>query len=151
MTCNSLITHHLLTIISQPPQKNFDAPWIDEVQQSVSVNGQLNGRDGLEGRTCHDGQCKANFVHQAGAYQRDSPDTDTPFFSPSLAKYCSGNSCYFASWYVLYVHLTIILISCILLTDALCLNFLGELRHMFSLLSHHQSCISTSILIVATG
>ena len=42
--------------------------------------------------------CKANFVHQAGAYQRDAPYTDTPFYSPSLAKFCSGNSCIFASW-----------------------------------------------------
>jgi hypothetical protein len=73
------------------PQKNNDAPWIDEVMQSVAVPLQLNAATSLSGKD----KC---FVHQAGAYQRDSPYTNTPFFSPSLAKHCSGNSCAFASW-----------------------------------------------------
>lgn len=38
------------------------------------------------------------FLHQAGAYQRDAPYTDVPFFSPGLAKHCEGNSCTFAGW-----------------------------------------------------
>ena len=82
------------------PQNHAQAPWIDEVQQTVSVNGQLNYALGTE--YCPTGgdksQCKPYYIHQAGAYQEDSPDTDTPFFSPSLAKHCSGNSCMFASW-----------------------------------------------------
>lgn len=69
-----------------PPQQNEAAPWIDEVQQSVAVPLYLN--------------TNANFfVHQAGAYQKDGDYTaSAPFFSPSLAKYCKDNSCYFASW-----------------------------------------------------
>jgi hypothetical protein len=69
-----------------PPQKNVDAPWIDEVLQSVSVPLQLNDRSNC-------------FVHQAGAYARDGAYTNaTPAFSPNMAKYCSGNYCAFASW-----------------------------------------------------
>jgi hypothetical protein len=71
---------------TMPPQKNADAPWIDEVMQSVSVPLQLNARSNC-------------YVHQAGAYMRDGSYTNaTPFFSPNLAKFCSGNSCAFASW-----------------------------------------------------
>lgn len=82
----------------------FQSPWIDEVQQSVSVNNKLKQNDANTQFHCEPGytdpnaQCKPYFIHQAGAYQRDSPDTDVPFFSPSLAKHCSGNSCIFASW-----------------------------------------------------
>ena len=73
-----------------PPQENVDAPWIDEVRQSVAVHRYLNVN-----KNC--------FIHQAGAYQRDSPYTNptaggAPFHSPSLAKHCEGNSCTFASW-----------------------------------------------------
>ena len=75
-----------------PPQNQFrynpnfnHAPWIDEVQQSVAVIQGLNQNANF-------------FVHQSGAYKLDAPSTDTPFFSPPLAKFCSGNSCYFASW-----------------------------------------------------
>jgi GH25 family lysozyme M1 (1,4-beta-N-acetylmuramidase) len=68
-----------------PPQQNEAAPWIDEVQQSVAVPSALNTN-----KNC--------FVHQAGAYQKDGIYTATPFFAPSLAKYCNNNSCYFASW-----------------------------------------------------
>ena len=79
-----------------PPQKQFKAPlnhapWIDEVQQSVAVIQGLN----QNAKTIPNDNF---FVHQAGAYKLDAPSTDTPFFSPPLAKFCSGNSCYFASW-----------------------------------------------------
>lgn len=68
-----------------PPQENDHAPWIDEVRQSVAAHRYLN----------KNGNC---IIHQAGAYQRDSTYTTTPFHSPSLAKHCKGNSCTFASW-----------------------------------------------------
>ena len=76
-----------------PPQVHAEAPWIDEVQQSVSVNTQLNEVDG-------DG--KLYYIHQAGAYQRDDPGilstAEDPFYSPGLARHCEGNYCMFASW-----------------------------------------------------
>jgi hypothetical protein len=86
-----------------PPQNqnNADAPWVDEVQQSVSVNGELNQLDGIidHPEYCDaEGVCSPYYIHQAGAYQRDAPDTVTPFYSPSLAKHCEGNTCMFASW-----------------------------------------------------
>ena len=43
-------------------------------------------------------QRRPYYIHQAGAFQRDSPNTNVPFFSPSLARHCAGNSCTFASW-----------------------------------------------------
>ena len=86
-----------------PPQKQSagpnnamqpnHAPWVDEVQQSVAVNQALNQNI----KTIPNDNF---FVHQAGAYKLDGTHTATPFFSPPLAKFCSGNSCYFASWYV---------------------------------------------------
>ena len=39
---------------------------------------------------------KSYFIHQAGTYQRDGQDV--PFYSPSIAKHCTGDTCYFASW-----------------------------------------------------
>ena len=73
---------------AMPPQAHPKAPFIDEVHQSVSVNGALNDPQGIK-----------YYLHQAGAYQGDSPYTDNkPFFSPSLAKHCEANYCMFASW-----------------------------------------------------
>ena len=81
-----------------PPQNNGESPWIDEVQQTVSVNLDLN----YQGATLDQYGNKAYFIHQAGAYQRDTAGIlsieEEPFFSPSLAHHCSGNSCMFASW-----------------------------------------------------
>jgi hypothetical protein len=61
-----------------PPQKHDNAPWIDEVWQLVSVEQKLNEPE------------NPFFIHEAGTYTKDSPATDTPFYSPNLAKYCSG-------------------------------------------------------------
>jgi len=71
-------------------QDHAKAPFMDEVQQMVAVNTGLNYNPTYG--------TKAYFHHQAGAYQKDSPYTDVPFFSPSLAKHCEGNYCAFASW-----------------------------------------------------
>lgn len=72
---------------AMPPQVHEKAPWIDETMQSVSVNHAKNQPG------------SSFFIHQAGTYMKDSPYTDdNPFFSPSVAKYCSGNTCSFASW-----------------------------------------------------
>lgn len=92
-TCTLIIV--LICTVRGCHLKHPEAPWIDEVHQSVSVNNYLNF--GASPR-CNGHSCPANFVHGAGTYQRDSPDTDVPFYSPSLAKYCSGNSCTFAAW-----------------------------------------------------
>jgi hypothetical protein len=75
---------------AMPPQDHTDAPWIDEVQQCVAVNENLNGAASHGGRPY--------YVHQAGAYQQDRPDTGTPFYSPSLAHHCADNWCAFAGW-----------------------------------------------------
>lgn len=73
---------------SVPPQFHKDAPFVDEVWQSVSV-GPLN--DPANG--------KPYFIHQAGIYQRDGDHLDERnWFSPSLGRYCSGNACYFVAW-----------------------------------------------------
>lgn len=77
-----------------PPQIHTDAPWIDEVHQSVSVNGYLNFGIGR----CNGDNCPANYVHGAGTYQKDDPYTTVPFYSQSLAKSCSEDSCTFAAW-----------------------------------------------------
>ena len=60
------------------------------MQQTIAVNEALNFKAAYDS--------KAHYVHQAGAYQRDAPNTDVPFYSPTLAKHCSGDACYFASW-----------------------------------------------------
>jgi hypothetical protein len=88
-----------------PPQKHAQAPWIDEVQQTVSVATALNMNTSMP-QYCPGGTanvdnnalCKKYYIHQAGAYQYDGSNTNTPFFSPSLAKHCYKNSCTFASW-----------------------------------------------------
>merc|ERR1712226_272515 len=72
---------------SVPPQKHPNAPWVDEVWQSVAVNHHL-----------HQPDVNDYFIHQAGSYQRDAPYTDTPFFSPNVAKFCEKRECSFASW-----------------------------------------------------
>ena len=77
-----------------PPQAHLNAPWIDEVHQSVSVNNNLNLRDGM----CNSETCPAYFIHGAGVYQRDDPYTSVPFYSQSLAKHCDGATCTFAAW-----------------------------------------------------
>jgi len=88
---------------------------IDEVHQSVAVNGYISGQcyDNVTGNVLYNATngkpikkpeaagvdvCKKHFLHQAGAYQWDGIYTDVPFFSPSLAKSCEGNTCMFASW-----------------------------------------------------
>ena len=40
------------------------------------------------------------FIHQAGTYQRDPDVKKKPFYSPSIAKYCSAQrrECGFVSW-----------------------------------------------------
>ena len=79
---------------AMPPQAHDDAPWIDEVHQSVSVASHHNDVAGGN----------AYYIHQAGAYQRDAEYTGSaqeagdPFFSPNVAKHCRGNTCTFASW-----------------------------------------------------
>ena len=78
---------------AMPPQYHANAPWIDEVHQSVSVSPHNDPRNN-----------KAYFIHQAGAYQKDPEYTGSkevagdPFFSPNVAKFCKGNTCTFASW-----------------------------------------------------
>jgi len=74
---------------SMAPQAHSDAPWIDEVQQQVAVNNVLNGQAPWN---------RPYFQHQAGAYQRDGDYTTVPFYSPSFARHCEGNTCTFASW-----------------------------------------------------
>ena len=56
------------------PQNLPEAPWVDDVQQSVSVNQKLNQKNVLP-RYCTGSTidtCKKMFVHQAGAYQKDA-------------------------------------------------------------------------------
>ena len=66
-----------------PPQTLSYAPWMDEITQSVAVDLTKNIN-------------ATYFVHQAGTYQRDN--LATPFYSPTIAKHCEGNTCYIASW-----------------------------------------------------
>eukprot|EP00585_Thalassiosira_rotula_P007180 CAMPEP_0196161200 /NCGR_PEP_ID=MMETSP0910-20130528/47215_1 /TAXON_ID=49265 /ORGANISM="Thalassiosira rotula, Strain GSO102" /LENGTH=1412 /DNA_ID=CAMNT_0041426141 /DNA_START=120 /DNA_END=4358 /DNA_ORIENTATION=+ len=100
-------TAHGMEIAS--PQKLGYAPWIDEVDQIVSVNKQLNGNPGADPNSNFGNACDAAsdpyecntpyYIHQAGAYTRESPYTDAePFYSPSLARHCAHNYCMFASW-----------------------------------------------------
>lgn len=71
-----------------PPQKHDYAPWIDEVNQFVAVN---NAKAHTPGQSW--------FIHQAGTYQKDGATlTERPFYSPSLARHCSGRTCTFAAW-----------------------------------------------------
>jgi hypothetical protein len=79
-----------------PPQNHDEAPWIDEVWQSVSVDVAQNSKAPA---------FEPFFIHEAGAYQRDTdyvgvPLTDIPFYSPSLGKHCDDASgeCSFMSW-----------------------------------------------------
>ena len=76
------------------PQNHLNSPWIDEVDQIVSVNEELNEAAGQ----CNGDTCPAYFIHGAGTYQEDSPYTDVPFYSQSLAKTCKDNYCIFASY-----------------------------------------------------
>ena len=70
-----------------PPQYHPDGIFVDEVQQSVSVNQEKNRDSG-----------RPYFVHQAGIYSKDGEYTDDPFFSPNIAKHCSSSECSFGSW-----------------------------------------------------
>jgi len=102
-----------------PPQRHGTkengkgkAPWVDEVYQSVAVNTKLNqiNREYDHPQYCEGdptlpennpgyGKCKKMYVHQAGGYTLDPPFTDErPFYSPSLASRCEGNTCTFAGW-----------------------------------------------------
>jgi hypothetical protein len=88
---------------TMPPQNNFKAPWVDEVQQSVSIALQLNQNlsnpQYCPGPNKEDpAQCKKYYIHQAGAYQKDGNYTSVPFFSPALASHCERNFCMFATW-----------------------------------------------------
>lgn len=65
-----------------------NGPYVDEVWQSVAVNQQKNTVD------------DPYFVHQSGTYQREPELEDDPFYSPSIASFCSNEqkACYFGSW-----------------------------------------------------
>jgi hypothetical protein len=78
-----------------PPQEHAEAPWIDEVWQTVSVDQNKNT------------SANPYFIHQAGVYQKDTDFTETatslvdkPFYSPSMGDYCrdSIGECAFVSW-----------------------------------------------------
>ena len=64
-----------------PPQYHDQAPWIDEVWQTVAVVASKNVDP------------NKYFIHQAGAYMRDAPMLDTPYYSPSIARHCAGRAC----------------------------------------------------------
>jgi len=71
-----------------PPQYYVNGQFVDEVTQSVSVSLENNNDPS-----------NPYFIHQSGVYMRDGDYTyDNPFFSPSLAKYCSDKECSFGSW-----------------------------------------------------
>ena len=53
------------------PQNHLNSPWIDEVDQVVSVNEELNDAPGQ----CNGDTCPEYFIHGAGTYQEDSPYT----------------------------------------------------------------------------
>ena len=69
-----------------PPQRAEDAPWIDEVWQSVATASSKNEHP------------HTYAIHQAGAYSRDEALQRVPFYSPSLGSHCSGRECSFATW-----------------------------------------------------
>jgi hypothetical protein len=95
-----------------PPQKHDQAPWIDEVWESISVDGAQNAPPDAP-----------YYIHEAGTYQRDTgynetmgiPLTEIPFYSPSLGKHCDDESgeCSFMSWvcfrFVVMLHILYIL------------------------------------------
>lgn len=72
---------------AMPPQYHQYGPFMDEVWQTVALNGAKNSQ-------------ASYFIHQAGMYQRIPVLQTQPFFSPSLAKYCDmavwyfGNICF---------------------------------------------------------
>ena len=83
-----------------PPQEHDNAPWVDEVWQSVSVDGSENVVD----NTCFDSPW---FIHEAGTYIYDSscsieptsgqdevevPYTDTNLPTPTLNSYALTRS-----------------------------------------------------------
>ena len=76
-----------------PPQARTNSPWIDEVWQAVQPVGPGGDNDGNPNTNKY-------FIHEAGTYQRDSPYTDVPFYSPTLGSYCedADGECGFASW-----------------------------------------------------
>ena len=140
---------------AMPPQAHVNAPWIDEVHQLVSVNLGLNNPN----PSCQDNPKSCYFIHQAGAYQRDSPYTDDkPFYSPSLAKHCKDNYCI-----VSLIKSIVCMCVCVLYVFAI--NFtsfflfipfflrclfslqLGVHTHMLLLHSPPPLCISTSMPI----
>jgi len=73
-----------------PPQTNSKSPWVDEVTQSVSV-------DITQNKNCAD-PTECYYIHQAGAYFRDSENLTQPFYSPNVMKHCEGNTCIFGTW-----------------------------------------------------
>jgi len=91
-TGGNLYSHYAPNLFGEaiPPQAHTNAPWIDEVLQSVAVDRARNYKPAYGN--------KAYYIHQAGAYQRDGEWTSTPFYSPNVAKHCAGNTCTFASW-----------------------------------------------------
>lgn len=72
-----------------PPQTKAFSPWVDEIKQSVAVD--LSQNNCLIPSQCY-------FVHQAGAYFKDTDYLNEPFYSPNVAKHCEGNTCIFATW-----------------------------------------------------
>ena len=85
-----------------PPQKHDKGPFQDEVWQMVMVDITLNDPYvEANGENYVDDDNKY-FIHQAGIYQSDPGPGDIldtkPFYSPSLAKHCSGRQCTFAAW-----------------------------------------------------
>jgi hypothetical protein len=83
-----------------PPQKHDKGPFQDEVWQVVMVDNSLNAP--YNPATQDYAEDKKYFIHQAGVYQKDPGPGDIldtkPFYSPSLAKHCSGRQCTFAAW-----------------------------------------------------
>lgn len=76
-----------------PPQFHNDAPFVDEVWQSVAVDQTQNYKPSTGN--------KPWFIHQAGTYTRDDENRGLePFYSPNTAKYCDkvNRECGFASW-----------------------------------------------------
>ena len=74
-----------------PPQDHTNAPWVDEVWQQVAPLGSGGNHD-------NDPNTPVYFIHEAGTYTKDSPYTDTPFYSPSLGHHCDNGMCGFMSW-----------------------------------------------------
>jgi hypothetical protein len=87
---------------TMPPQNNFKAPWVDKVQQLVSItlrlNQNLSNPQYCPGPNKEDpAQCKKYYIHHAGTYQKDGNYTSVPFFSPALVSHCERNFCMFAT------------------------------------------------------